>query len=86
MWQTIAFFAVVNALSAFITWNNSKEKAFEVSKFNTILYTFFGGAIGVLFVSSLTKKWKFRLGTLIFALIVNAGIYILLYKIAITWN
>lgn len=86
MWQTIAFFAVVNALSAFITWNNSKEKTFEVSKFNTILYTFFGGAFGVVLVSYATGKRRFRGVTLLLALAVNIGIYILLYKIAVMWN
>ncbi len=84
MWQTITFFFVVNVISAFMTWSKSRENAsLKVSKFNQILYTFFGGALGVLLLSALTKKWDYKLYFIVLAVLENIGVYIVLYELAV---
>ncbi len=84
MWQIITFFFVVNIISAFVTWSKSREDAsLKVSKFNQTLYTFFGGALGVLLLSALTKKWNYKLYFIILAILENIGVYIVLYELAI---
>ncbi len=47
------------------------------------LYTFFGGAPGILLVSILKKQWNYGYKILILAIIENFGIYVLLYELAI---
>jgi uncharacterized membrane protein YsdA (DUF1294 family) len=84
MWQTITFFFVVNIISSFMTWSKGRESAsLKVSKFNQMLYTFFGGALGVLLFSALTKKWDYKLSFIILAIFENIGVYIVLYELAI---
>jgi|UniRef100_A0A7V3RFJ3 uncharacterized membrane protein YsdA (DUF1294 family) len=83
MWQIIVFFAVVNLISSIITWFETKETSFKVSKINKRIYTFFGGAFGILLLSALTKRWEYRITTVILIIAENVGIYILLYELAI---
>ncbi len=83
MWQTTVFFFVVNALSGFMVWSDVKDMPFKISKFNMILYTFIGGATGVLLASVILKCELFKYSTLLIALIENVGVYMALYEIAI---
>ncbi len=67
-----------------MTWSKSKEDAsLKVSKFNQILYTFFGGVFGILLLSVLTKKWDYKLYFIVLAIFENIGVYIVLYELAI---
>ena len=83
MWQIITFFVVINALSAFINWANVRDMPFKISRFNTVLYIFIGGACGVLFASWVLKVKTFKTGFVLVALIENVGVYFLFYEIAI---
>lgn len=83
MWQTIFFFVVINSISSLMTWSKNKDLSLKVSKFNHILYTFFGGAFGVLLTSLLTKQRIYKLSFLILIILENVGIYVTLYELAI---
>lgn len=84
MWQTITFFVVINVISSFMTWSKSRENtSLKVSKFNQILYTFFGGAFGVFLLSALTKTWNYKFYFVMLAILENVGVYIVLYELAI---
>ncbi len=83
MWQTVIFFFVVNALSGFMAWSKTKDMPFKISKFNMILYTFIGGAMGILIASVILKYKIFKSSTLLIALIENVGVYTILYEMAI---
>ncbi|BBJ27202.1 hypothetical protein [Athalassotoga saccharophila] len=83
MWQTITFFIVVNVISSFMTWSKTREMSLKVSKFNQILYTFFGGAFGILLFSFITKQKNYKPIFLTLIILENIGIYILLYELAI---
>lgn len=83
MWQTITFFVVVNIISSFMTWSKTKDTFLKVSKFNQMIYTFFGGTFGIIVLSAFTKKWDYKFSFFMLAIIENIGIYIVLYELAI---
>lgn len=83
MWQIITFFVVVNIISSFMTWSKTKDTFLKVSRLNQMIYTFFGGALGILLLSAFTKKWDYKLSFFILAIIENVGVYIALYELAI---
>ena len=66
-----------------MVWSNAKNMSFKISKFNTVLYTFIGGAIGIFLASMILKRKFFKSGMLLIALIENVGVYAALYEIAI---
>ncbi len=82
MWQTITFFIVINVLSAFIKLSSAKDMPFKISRFNTTLYIFIGGALGMLLASWILKGKTFKSSFVLLTLIENVGVYFLLYKIA----
>ncbi len=83
MWQTITFFIVVNAISSFVTWSKIKGSSLKVSKFNQMLYIFFGGIFGVIITLLITKEKNYKFTFLTLIILENIGIYIVLYELAI---